>query len=275
MIERTTERLRVHYELEKQLALRLKEAPTHERPKLYTKVYDQLFQEISDHPQLAKKLSPQVRQRAVRAQLCLFSRFLTPDTVFLEIGAGDCALSCAVAPRVKKVFAVDVSPEITAGVRLPANAELLILQSGTDLPLPSESVTLAYSYQLMEHLHPDDAQAQLESLYRVLKPGGKYVCVTPNRLSGPHDISCYFDDVATGFHLKEYTVTELSDLFLAVGFGKISFYAGGKGVYIRFPLFLVRTFEKVLARVSPVLRKKIARTFVVRAVLGVTLVAQK
>ena len=39
----------------------------------------------------------------------------------------------------------------------------------------------------------------LANLYRALKPGAVYVCITPNRLSGPHDISLYFDSVATGF----------------------------------------------------------------------------
>jgi predicted SAM-dependent methyltransferase len=36
----------------------------------------------------------------------------------------------------------------------------------------AESVDLAYSNQLMEHLHPDDASEQLANVYRALKPGG-------------------------------------------------------------------------------------------------------
>jgi SAM-dependent methyltransferase len=272
---RSLERLRVHYELEKQLALRLKQAPKSERAQLYTKVYDELFRQISDHPQLTEKANPEIRQKAAGHQLKLLSRFLTPETIFLEIGAGDCALSRAVALRVQQVFAVDVSPEITRNAQLPANAELVLLENGTELPLLPETVTLAYSYQLMEHLHPHDACAQLGSIYRVLKTGGKYVCVTPNRLAGPHDISYYFDDMATGFHLKEYTATELAQLFRAAGFKKISFYAGGRGICIRLPLFFVRVFEKTLEKFSPKMRKKIARTFLMRAILGITLVAKK
>ena len=75
----------------------------------------------------------------------------------------------------------------------------------------------------MEHLHPDDAVDQLKNIYNALVNGGKYICITPNRLTGPHDISKYFDNVATGFHLKEYTVTELSGLFREVGFSDCSF----------------------------------------------------
>jgi len=41
-------------------------------------------------------------------------------------------------------------------------------------------------------------------------------------LSGPHDISAYFDDGATGFHLKEYSNEELYRLFLKTGFKNIT-----------------------------------------------------
>jgi hypothetical protein len=64
---------------------------------------------------------------------------------------------------------------------------------------------VAYSYQLMEHLHPGDALEQLVNIYQALKRDSVYCCVTPNRISGPHDISVYFDTVAQGLHLKEYS----------------------------------------------------------------------
>lgn len=62
----------------------------------------------------------------------------------------------------------------------------------------------------MEHLHPDDAYEQLQEIYNALIPGGIYICITPNRLSGPHDVSQYFDSIATGFHPKEYTTVEMN-----------------------------------------------------------------
>ena len=104
----------------------------------------------------------------------------------------------------RQVYALDVSAEITSRVSLPSNFKL-ILSDGTSVPLPPESVDVAYSNQLMEHLHPDDALEQLQGIWRALRPGGVYICLTPNRVNGPHDISQYFDSVATGFHLKEYT----------------------------------------------------------------------
>ncbi len=272
---RTPERLRVHYELEKTLANKLKNALVHERSALYSQVYDQLFREIYDHPQLTNKENAQQRVRTISWQLGLLKRFLTQATVVMEIGAGDCALSCAMAPRVKKVYAVDVSAEIAKGVVFAENTQLLILQNGVDIPLEPAMVTLAYSYQLMEHLHPEDAIAQLQEVYRVLQPGGHYICVTPNKFTGPHDISRYFDDMAMGFHLKEYTLTELESLFRSVGFTHFVFYAGGKGIFVRLPLFLVRLCEKIIACMSLALRKKLCRNVFARAFLGITLVARK
>jgi hypothetical protein len=43
-------------------------------------------------------------------------------------------------------------------------------------------------------------------------PAGIYYRITANRVLGPHDISRYFDSVATGPHMKEYTVGELAKL---------------------------------------------------------------
>jgi predicted SAM-dependent methyltransferase len=62
----------------------------------------------------------------------------------------------------------------------------------------------------MEHLHPDDAFEQLKQIYTALTPGGLYICTTPNRLTGPHDVSKYFDETAAGFralnHASDPTV---------------------------------------------------------------------
>ena len=73
----------------------------------------------------------------------------------------------------------------------------------------------------MEHLHPDDAIVQLTNIKNALTNGGKYICITPNRINGPHDISRYFDKEASGFHLKEYTFTDLNKIFKNIGFSTV------------------------------------------------------
>lgn len=217
--QRTVAQLHEHYEVEKELANRLRSATKTERRHLYNVVYDERLQRIPHHPLLTKAQDDKARMAAVVPQLRLLQPFLTPKTLFLEVGPGDCALAFEVAKQVKKVYAVDVSDGLVQGSDRPANFELH-LSDGIQVPAPANRIDLAYSSQLMEHLHPEDAHEQLVNIYNALKPGGHYICITPNRLSGPWDISRYFDSAATGFHLKEYTLTDLAATFRAAGFRK-------------------------------------------------------
>ncbi|MEH2435533.1 MAG: class I SAM-dependent methyltransferase [Nostoc sp.] len=271
---RTFEQVKEHYEIEKELASKLLNSNREDRQKLYTALYDQMFKQVPHHPQLIRKADFKASAKEVARKMRLIVKYLHDDSTFLEVGPGDCMLSLEVAKRVKKVYAVDVSQEITKNSTLPQNFELIICD-GCNIPVTKNTVTVAYSNQLMEHLHPEDAFDQLYSIYKLLAPGGIYICITPNRLTGPHDVSKYFDEVATGFHLKEYTHTDLSSLLSAVGFSKMTAYIGGKGIYIKFPLILIKGLEKVLSLMPFSLRKKLADTLPIKALLGVILVAKK
>lgn len=272
--QRPAEQIKEHYEIEKQLAQRLHDSTSQERKTLYTVVYDELFQQVPHHPQLNTKSSPQYQATKAARELRKLRGFLHKDSCFIEIGPGDCALSLVVAQSVGQVYAIDVSQEITKGLALPPNFKL-ILSDGSSIPLSPNSVNVAYSNQLMEHLHPDDALEQLQNIYNALAPTGVYICITPNRLNGPHDISQYFDSVATGFHLKEYTVTELSDLFRAVGFAKVRVYIYIKGMRIFLPTAPIKLCEALLGRLPYSVRKKIASTFPLNLYLGISLVGIK
>lgn len=251
------ERLREHYLVERELADRLRTASPEERKTLYSEVYDELFRRVPHHPQLQWKEDEAQAQARVERQLRLLRRFLRPGETFLEIGAGDCSLSKAVAPQARAVYAVEVSDEITRGLDLPANLQVVI-SDGASIPVPAGSVDLAYSNSLMEHLHPDDAGEQLANVFEALAPGGRYVCVTQDRLAGPHDVSRHFDRVATGFHLKEYTVGELAALFSEIGFRRLRLYVGGRGRYLGVPIAPVTATEGALAQLPYAPRRKAA-----------------
>jgi SAM-dependent methyltransferase len=201
-------------------------------------------------------------------------RFLRRDATFLEIGPGDCALTFRAAGSCRMVYAVEVSEEITRNLAFPRNVRLL-LSDGTSIPVPDASVAVAYSNQLMEHLHPDDAVEQLRNIWKALAPGGVYVCITPNRINGPHDVSRHFDAVAQGFHLKEYSVEELDDLFRMVGFSRTRVYVGAKGWFIGLPTRPVKLCERVLDRLPDRWRRAIALSLPMKAVLGVRMAATK
>ena len=271
---RNLDQLREHYEVEKELADRLRHASREERLMLYGAVYDELFKRVPNHPQRTRQADPAATAAAVAGQVAMLEPFLEPEATFLEVGAGDCAVSAAVAERVKKVYAVDVSEEITRGLTLPDSVELR-LSDGTSIPVPPNSVDVSYSNQLMEHLHPDDAFEQVRNLYDSLKPGGVYLCVTPNRVTGPHDISMFFDAEATGFHLKEYTIGELRRLFAKVGFSSVTVLVGGRGRYRRVPPFPAEIVERLLAILPTRAKRALVHRFHANLVLGIRVVAAK
>jgi hypothetical protein len=110
---------------ERELAARLRNSSREERKTLYASLYtDLVTSEGLVLPTAPTETSALMRQ---------FERYLDPDTVFLEIGAGDCRLSVAIAERVRFVYAIEVSAAITKNVVPPRNLEVL---SRTDSRYP-------------------------------------------------------------------------------------------------------------------------------------------
>lgn len=271
MTKRSMGRVAVHYALERELSDRLRTAPADERARVYGEVYNELFQSLPDHPQLA--IDPAQRNREVLAKLRFVSRFLDKNSCLMEIGAGDCVFSMRAAPMIRRGIVVDVSTVIAATVRDVPNLEVAITD-GTSFPVEPKSIDVAYSDQLMEHLHPDDALAQLTNLARTIRPGGVYVCITPNRVHGPHDVSRFFNDVATGFHLHEYTGREIQEILLDAGFKNVDFYGGGRGHYVRMPTNFALSAEVAFERLPKAIRRRVP-TLASAAIFGLNIVATR
>ncbi len=269
---RSKEQILEHYQVEKELAQKLRRATREQRRGLYTEVYDELLKRVRHHPLLHARRTPEDIARAVDDQLARLAPYINANTVFLEVGAGGCQLSLALTSRVKRVIAIDVSNEITAHVQPPPNFELVI-SNGTSIPVAPGSVDVAFSNQLMEHLHPDDAAEQLREIYTALAPGGTYLCFTPNSMSGPHDVSRGFDPVATGFHLHEYTVTELARMFRHVGFRNTrAILPRGN---LRVPVATVMALESAVGVLPVSLSRRVAYLRPMRECLGIRIVARK
>jgi SAM-dependent methyltransferase len=271
---RTHHQVYEHYQVERVLADRLGHALPTERSTLYRQVYDELFRRVPHHPQLTRKRTADDLRVDLQRQFSFLGRHVAPDDTLVEVGAGDCALSRRMAGRCRRVIAVDVSEDIATHVDWPANCEFRPAE-GICLPVDTASVDVVYSNQLMEHLHPEDAVQQLKEIARVLRPGGRYVCVTPNRIAGPWDISMYFDETARGLHLREYSVGELDRCLADAGFARMAVYAGGRGVFFRVPAAVVQWAERLLLGLPYRMRSGITRWFPVRALLGLRVVARK
>jgi SAM-dependent methyltransferase len=259
-----------HYRVEIGLAERLRNSSRAERKHLYSSVYEELFREVPDHMQLMLKGQEAAKRAGLRELLDTLRPFLNPATVYAEIGAGDCALTMLVAPLVSKAYAIDVSETVTRGANAP-NLEV-VLSDGISIPVKA---TLIFSNQLMEHLHPDDARDQLANVFAALEPGGKYFCITPNRLSGPHDVSRGIDDVARGFHLHEYTNGELAGLFRSVGFARVQALVRIRNYQTTLPLGVVTSLETVIGWLPRSLGWRVSNLPIVRRLLDIQLIATR
>jgi SAM-dependent methyltransferase len=268
---RSLERLIAHYKLERELSDRLRAAPREQRSSVYTAVYTELFTSLPDHPQRAERGHD---ADDVRMQIRKLDPFLTPDSTFLEIGCGDSSLTFAAARRVAMAYGVDVTDALVDFAVAPPNFKLL-KTSGIEIPLPDASIDLAYSHQFLEHIHPDDAKDQVREVYRVLKFGGRYLCITPSRLTGPHDISCFFNYDARGLHLKEYDYGSLRALFSQAGFREIFNLAWIKGRQIKLPYRVARAVEQSLWALPISVRAMLTQTRPIQAIMGLNAIAKK
>jgi SAM-dependent methyltransferase len=267
---RTPEQIREHYLLERQLAARLRQSTRAERKHLYGEVYRTLYSSLPHHPRHTRAAAPEELQRHVNGQLAMLRPFLDKQTNFLEIGCGDGSLLAAIAPHVGRALGLDVTHtpgrSITPAVR--------VTYDGQQMPFRSASVTLAYSNAVMEHLHVDDAADQLREIYRVLSPGGSYLLYTPHAAMGPGDVSKYFDELATGFHMKEYTFQELTEQLRAAGFRRIRALVQLRGRR-RIPVWPLQWVEAVLSRVPYQRRSRLAWTPMGKRYLPIRLLATK
>jgi len=221
------ERIRHHFEVERELAQRLRNSTRDERTKLFKTLYAELFQRVPDHPRLTRRESAASSARNVEAQLKLLRPLLAPDITLLEFAPGDCRLAYAAAKLVKRVIGVDISDQHATDDTCPANFSLEVYD-GYRLAVPDASVDLVFSYQLLEHLHPDDVALHFESAWRILKPGGAYVFASPHRYSGPHDVSGHFSNYCECFHFQEWTYRQMFQLLKSHGFAPVYIFRFGK-----------------------------------------------
>ncbi len=89
---------------------------------------------------------------------------------------------------------------------------------------PPDTYDVVVSDQVIEHIHPDDLESHLKSVYSILKRGGRYIFSTPNKYTGPHDVSRVFRlNEPAGMHLKEYTCRELFEATRRAGFDSVHY----------------------------------------------------
>lgn len=258
VMKKIDDKIRRQYEVEKELASNLKNSSWEERKVLYKGLYDELFKKVPWHPRLVKKKDKKRRSLELQNQLQLLDKFISRDTVFLEVGPGDCNLALELTKMVKKVYAVDISDNLIRSEKeLPNNFELII-SDGRSIDAPHNSIDVAYSNQVVEHFHPEDVSWHIRNVKDVLKPGGIYIILTPHRFKGPCDVSKYFDEESSGLHLKEWTFSELIDIFELHKYAKSQVQCLVRGIRLVMPKAGIKSFEYYIGKLPYRPRKKIA-----------------
>jgi ubiquinone/menaquinone biosynthesis C-methylase UbiE len=113
------------------------------------------------------------------------------------------------------VYAFDASPDAvsTARARTGSNGCVTVREgSALSLPMQDASADLYVSLETIEHL--EDDRAFLIEVRRVLRPGGVFICSTPNRA-----VTMPGKDAGekpwNPFHVREYTREEFVNLLSA------------------------------------------------------------
>lgn len=209
------------YRIERELADRLRRASPSERPRVAREVYGELYQRVHWHPDLTRSVGD--RRRYVDTLIGAYGSMVADSRSMLDIGAGSCAFLRRLADS--HPDASFVGMDVTRGPlrsveeRLPDNVRF-VQASATSPPFADGSFDLVCCSQLLEHLHPDDVGEFVAEAHRLLVPGGWFVLDTPNRITGPHDVSRGFTREATGLHLKEWTYGELEGVLARRGFDR-------------------------------------------------------
>lgn len=260
MDTRTPERIRHHYEVERELGAKLRASNPEERTELFKTLYTELFERVPDHPRLVRRVTPEDSRRKVEGQLSLLRPFLTPESTLLEIAPGDCRLAHAASRLCGEVIGVDISDQQGTGAETPDNFSLKVYD-GYQVDLPDAVADVAFSYQFLEHLHPDDVEPHLRLVHRLLKPGGRYVLDTPHRFSGPHDVSRFFGDDLVCFHFQEWTFRSMEMQLESAGFRNVRVFRGGAYQSSKLVAEINKVAESIVGMLPSGLRKAISRRF--------------
>lgn len=115
-------------------------------------------------------------------------RFLPEGGTILDLGAGYCSFINNLK-RARERHALDISPVIT---KYAAPGVICHVQSGCELEnLPADHFNAIFASHFFEHLERDETEQCLQGIMRILKPGGRLICLSPNF---KYAFRSYFDD---------------------------------------------------------------------------------
>lgn len=143
-----------------------------------------------------------------------FARNYITDKDVADIGCGPAYGSSDMAKYAKSVTGVDYSQETiddNISQHAAVNNLKFVRSVVPPINLPDASMDVVTAFQFIEHIH--DQAGFIKDVYRVLKPGGVFLCTTPN---------AKMSIARNPFHIHEMTFEEMrkeaTTVFGAAGF---------------------------------------------------------
>lgn len=160
-----------------------------------------------------------------KSEAAILTPYFDTNAVVLEVGCGIGRILFHVAPLCLELHGIDISQEMVrkadANLRERENVRLHV-GTGYDLPFPDMAFDFAYSCRVFQHIPKNIALNYLKEVYRVLKPGGRFVLQVPNILLDEHMLSLnhfaqqqYFENP---YPMYFYTPAEVERVGAFVGF---------------------------------------------------------
>ena len=142
---------------------------------------------------------------------------LRAGQTLLDVASGRAEMSAGFSSLGIKVTALDASPE-AEHYAIQGGASFIsgVIRPGEPMPLADASFDVIFCKSFIEHLREPISFA--EDCFRVLKPGGKVLFLTPDWESN-HRI--FFDDVT---HVTPFSTVSMRQLLELSGFEKVSSY---------------------------------------------------
>jgi SAM-dependent methyltransferase len=138
-----------------------------------------------------------------------FQRYISQDAVVLDLGSGWGEFIRNIKACSK--YAMDLNPD--SGSRVGPGVQFLHQDCSQEWEVPSNSIDLVFTSNFFEHLPTKEALLRtLAQALRVLRPGGRLICLGPNIRFLPGDYWDFWDH-----HLP------LSDRTLVEGLSLVGF----------------------------------------------------
>ncbi|MBI2690449.1 MAG: methyltransferase domain-containing protein [Solirubrobacterales bacterium] len=117
--------------------------------------------------------------RALKDQIVRLSGSVDGLTV-ADIGSGTGLLTLEMAPTAEKIWAIDISERMAGYLKAKASSAKFtnvetVVASAASLPLVDESVDVVVSNYCFHHLSEEGKRSAINEVFRVLRPGGKFV----------------------------------------------------------------------------------------------------